>query len=577
MILENLVTFVGALLKHIIGVLLLCWRRMLRAGLIAFAIGAVVTALVEVLGTGEVIPSVMSLIVALLFGLALAYGVALTVLVEELVLGLIDLIRMIEGDISAGAHIAEVVAEREVGQVGQGLRRMVGLPVSKRAPTRPGAKLPPLIRERTPGQQSVSPAPRAAQPLSAQPQPARPATPPPPTTQPPTTQPPTTQPPATQPPATQPTTHLPGSLAASSLIEAGAALAVKAAAAAAISAAAQHATPAPPASPPAAAASATPPTEPSGEPVPADRLPRIEWTYEHEAIRPPAAPSADATPSATPEAAEPLSEATTPIAEAAAPVSSAAPSAPASGDLPRTLAELAGANAPGAPTPFTPADASEDLGATPAAAALEAPYEDERLAAPASIAMPDGPAEPAERQDETARDAEEAPEVVSGEPVEPAPGWPTPSSGAAPAGGEEAPEAVSAEPVELAPEWSRSPGSAAQVVVDAPAEPAEAAEIPADAGQPSQEGAPASRSDFSRRTLPLSDTGPSVEGPRAEATSGPRPSAPESGLWERLSSALISRTGAPSGPFAPAPPSQPDDESATDDAAPQEPEPRRDA
>ncbi len=158
MILENLVTFIGALLKHVIGVLLLCWRRMLRAGLIAFAIGVVVTVLIAVIGTGQALPSVPSLIVALLLGLGLAYGVALTVLVEELVLGAIDLIRMVEGDISAGAHIAEVVAEREVGEVGQGLLRLIGLPVSKRAPARPGAALPPLTPARPQGQPASYPA-----------------------------------------------------------------------------------------------------------------------------------------------------------------------------------------------------------------------------------------------------------------------------------------------------------------------------------------------------------------------------------------------------------------------------------
>jgi DNA polymerase III subunit gamma/tau len=564
-ILENLVTFVGALLKHIIGVLLLCWRRMLRAGLIAFAIGAVVTVLVEVVGTGEAIPSVLSLIVALLFGLALAYGVALTVLVEELILGAIDLIRMIEGDVSAGAHIAEVVAEREVGQVGQGLRRLLGLPVSKRAPVRPGATLPPLMRAQAPGRPSASLAPQRAQPMRPQ-SAASPTKPPtsqrsaqPPSTQAPA-QPQLSKPPTPAPsaqPSAQPPVHLPGSLAASSLLDVGAALAVKAAASAVIAAAAQHTTPA---APPASAAPAS--TAAEGEPVPADRLPRIEWTYEHEATLPPAAPGAGDPPTATPEAATPLAEATTPVTDAATPVSSPAP---ASDDLPRTLAELAGATSADAPS--TPVGAPAAPGpAEPTARALEAPYDDERLAAPASVTMPEGPAEPAERPDETARDAAETTEVVS------------------------------AEPVELAPEWSRAPSSASRVVVDAPAEPAdgaagavemaepaeiasraaEPAEIVVDTTQPPQDGAPASRSDSSRRTLPLSDTGASLDGPRPGVASGPRPSAPESGLWERLSSALISRSGAPSGPFASAPPSQPGDESAPDEVTSQQPEPDRD-
>ena len=130
---ENFISFMGVFLKHVIGVLLLCWRRMLRAGAIAFAIGVVLALLVAVIATGQAYPGALALVAALLFGAVLAYSVALTVLIEELVLGVIDLIHLLEGDAKAVAHITEAVTEREVGQVGQGLRRLLGLSVAASA------------------------------------------------------------------------------------------------------------------------------------------------------------------------------------------------------------------------------------------------------------------------------------------------------------------------------------------------------------------------------------------------------------------------------------------------------------
>lgn len=518
MIVENLVTFVGALLKHIIGVLLLCWRRMLRAGVIAFAIGAVVTVLVTVIGTGQAIPSVPSLIVALVFGLALAYAVALTVLVEELILGVIDLIRVIEGDISAGAHIAEVVAEREVGEVGQGLRRLIGLPVTKRTPARPGHTLPPLTRAQSQGQPVRYP--------------ARPA--------------------------------------ASTLIEAGAA-------GAAALAAARRAAP-PPATPAEAAPVAS---EPTGEPVPADRLPRIAWTYEHEAIRPPAAPSAasQTAPTMEPEpAAAPIEVAET-----------SAPSAAVEAEPIETPASAA-VEAPGAAPPpahghmldsllglATSAGLAGEVGAVvagmlhgaprPEAAApgpeREVAYEDERLAAPAAIVTPEGPAEPAERVD----DATEEPEGESAPAAAPM---------ALAAASAAAPDEDAAAWAGAIPVPSSVPATVPLASVDTPAPAAEPAEPEPAATEtdPTAGVTPAGRSDFSRRTLPLTGDGATLESPRAGEASVARPSAPESGLWERLSHALITRAGAPSGPFAPAPPQAlPDDEPSTAGAAPQEPAP----
>lgn len=477
MILENLVTFIGALLKHIIGVLLLCWRRMLRAGLIAFGIGAVVTVLVTVLGTGEAIPSESAFVVALLFGLALAYGVAMTVLVEELILGVIDLIRMIEGDISAGAHITEVVAEREVGQVGQGLRRLLGLPVSKRASARPGATLPPLTRARPQGQ----PAPT----------PARPA-------------------------ASAPVDAMAGAAVAGAAALAGATRRAELAGEVSASAMPDSADTQPGAA-----------RESSGEPVPADRLPRITWTYEHEAIRPPATPSQPSAP-----AVEPVAEAVAPISAASTPVTSEIPAAlstPSVSGAPEALAEVAGGAmaasvfgslaSPDATLPTAPS--------APETPALEAAYDDERLAIPTTVTTPEGPAEPAERVDDATEDADTV--IVAA--AQPAPST-TPLSSP-----EAAPGVVASEPKMSTPLAGEGADTQPVAVVDA-----------------SQAAEAAGRADFARRTLPLGGASATLEGPRTGVPSGPRPSAPESGLWERLSNALINRAGAPSGPFAPAPP-----------------------
>ena len=565
MILENLVTFIGALLKHIIGVLLLCWRRMLRAGLIAFAIGVVVTVLIVVLGTGQAIPSAPSLVVALLMGLGLAYGVALTVLIEEMVLGAIDLIRMIEGDISAGAHIAEVIAEREVGQVGQGLRRLIGLPVSKRAPARPGAALPSLTPVRPQGQPVRYPARQSA----------------------------------------------PSRAGAGAAVAAGAAVV----GAAAIAATAPRAATVEKTNAPGA-------LDPTSEPVPAGRLPRIPWTYDdaihsQAATSQAAAPAIDAAlapfaparvagsfapPSAimppTPDTPETpttpnmpdIPEApTTPITPdvPAEPETLPPPEAPTAPDVPAeplpTPEEPAEPETPATPEvpeePETPAEPE-----TPEAPALEAAYEDERLTAPASIATPEGPAEPAERVDD---DTEEDTEAA---PIQPAPEWAGSSTGApveagtaVVAGGIPVPapapstiplgdEIADTQPVAVVE--ARQPADTQPVaVVDMrqPADTQPVATVDAShaAGPEAPSAAPAGRSDFARRTLPLSDAGALLDGPRDDLASATRPNAPESGLWERLSNALISRAGAPSGPFASAPPLTSDEPAA--DGAPREP------
>ncbi|MFI5271884.1 MAG: hypothetical protein ACHQ4H_02470 [Ktedonobacterales bacterium] len=115
----------GKLLKHAVGVLLLAWRRVLRAAGIALVVGIVVAEIAGCLATHQFPPSPLTDVAAAIFGVAVAYGVALTVFLDELLLGALDMLRVAEGDIEAGARAAAIAAEREVGDVKSGLLRML--------------------------------------------------------------------------------------------------------------------------------------------------------------------------------------------------------------------------------------------------------------------------------------------------------------------------------------------------------------------------------------------------------------------------------------------------------------------
>ncbi len=276
----NIVRYTGEFLKHLVGVALLCWRRMLRAAMISFGIGVVLALLIAVISTGQAFPGILSVVVALLFGAALAYGVALTIFLDEFLIGAIDMIKMLEGDVMAVSHITAEVAEREVGDVRHGLRRLFGI-VGPSKHTGPLAPTRPTF-------------------------PASPAHP-----------------------------------AKTALEVAAGAAAVAGAAGLAGRFGEDH------------------PVRPAGgpqvaQPVRADQLPRISWTLEHEAVRPPQ-PSVPAQP---------------PVAEAAV---GAAALAAAAGEV------IHHANAPTLPeTPaeYTPGEPLE-------------PVEDERLAEPAAQSWPE--------------------------------------------------------------------------------------------------------------------------------------------------------------------------------------------
>jgi hypothetical protein len=89
------------------------------AGVLIGEIGAVII-------TGLVPPPLMAHLVVLVFAAVLAYSTALTVFFEEILHGLVNTIRMVEGDLAAGARAAAVIAEREAGEAGSGLMRFFG-------------------------------------------------------------------------------------------------------------------------------------------------------------------------------------------------------------------------------------------------------------------------------------------------------------------------------------------------------------------------------------------------------------------------------------------------------------------
>jgi hypothetical protein len=540
---EKIITFIGAFLKHVVGILILCWRRMLRAGLIAFAIGVVLALLVAVVSTGQAFPGVLALVVALIFGAALAYGVALTVFIEEFFLGVVDLIRLLEGDAQAVAHITATMGEREIGDIGHGLRRLFGLP----APTRATPLAPTL--------------------------PALPRYP--------------AAPPRATAPSAEPLVRNAAIAGVAGL--AGAALATRAAA------------PAPQPAPIAPSTSVEPPADPLdvqahpiGSPVRADLLPRIGWTMEHEAVRPtrsplpdtlvelagsaalagashlfgrheagsPAGPAASApldvavvsppplaAPQSTPLEDARLAEPTTlSLAEEDEPAQhvDADMLAPAPSTMPLLRAEPQPSAPPLDPVMLNPAPST-----TPLAPDAPPPLDPAMLApaAPTTPLAPEPPA-PEPRLDPAMATPAPATTPLLREEAQPALPLLDPAMLAhAPATSPIAPEPqpVAAEPTfeeQAAPELPPLP----QV-----AEPEPEAAQP----EPTPIEPPPARSVFARVTRPVAELGAALDAFNGvSANTTPRASAPESGLWERLSQALIDRSGAPSSPFA-APQSRP--------------------
>lgn len=123
----ELIRLGGGILRHMLGVLLLAWRRVVRAAGIALVASIVVTEIAGVLATHHFPPYLLTHVVALAVGIVVAYCVGLMVLVDELLKGALDLVRMALGEAEAGMRAAAIIAEREVGDVwGWAQRLFVG-------------------------------------------------------------------------------------------------------------------------------------------------------------------------------------------------------------------------------------------------------------------------------------------------------------------------------------------------------------------------------------------------------------------------------------------------------------------
>ncbi|HEX9414957.1 MAG TPA: hypothetical protein VF916_15745 [Ktedonobacterales bacterium] len=120
-------TLLGHVMRHAIGVLLLCWRRAVRAGAIAGVVGAAAVEIGAVLSTHRFPPDGVAQLVAVTLGAALAFGVAVTVITDELVIGIIDAIRLLLGEAEAGVRVARAASQRTVGEANWRLLGLIGL------------------------------------------------------------------------------------------------------------------------------------------------------------------------------------------------------------------------------------------------------------------------------------------------------------------------------------------------------------------------------------------------------------------------------------------------------------------
>ncbi|MGZ3599686.1 MAG: hypothetical protein ACXWQ5_08200 [Ktedonobacterales bacterium] len=108
----TVVYFAGRVLRHIGGILLLCWRRMVVSALIVGGAGLLLAEIAGSSITLQIPAPIPAQIVAVLFAVGLGYGAALTALLAETIVGALDTIRLLEGEAGAGARAAAVIDER---------------------------------------------------------------------------------------------------------------------------------------------------------------------------------------------------------------------------------------------------------------------------------------------------------------------------------------------------------------------------------------------------------------------------------------------------------------------------------
>lgn len=142
----------GRALRHMLGVLLLAWRRVVRAAGIALIVSIVVVEIVGAIATHHFPPYLLTTVVALALGIVVAYCVGVMVLVDELLKGTLDMVRAALGEVEAEARAAAIIAEREVGDVWGWAQRLIagrdaaGATGATRTPARPrlGVSRPPI-------------------------------------------------------------------------------------------------------------------------------------------------------------------------------------------------------------------------------------------------------------------------------------------------------------------------------------------------------------------------------------------------------------------------------------------------
>lgn len=111
--------------RQMIGVVLVSWQRVLRRGMLAAVVTLLIAEIAACLVTGSFPPPPSAHLVAGLLALVVGYCLAVTALFALLLRGGVRFIRRLEGDITVGAEAASVFAQRDVGDLGAGVRRIV--------------------------------------------------------------------------------------------------------------------------------------------------------------------------------------------------------------------------------------------------------------------------------------------------------------------------------------------------------------------------------------------------------------------------------------------------------------------
>lgn len=117
----------GHIVRHALGVLLMCWLRAFRAGAIAGIAGFVAVEIAGSIAAHQFpAPSVTHLLAVALGG-ALAYGAGITVVADELIVGIVDGVRLLMGETEAGSRAVVATLGHEVGDVRGGILRLLGV------------------------------------------------------------------------------------------------------------------------------------------------------------------------------------------------------------------------------------------------------------------------------------------------------------------------------------------------------------------------------------------------------------------------------------------------------------------